>query len=163
MKTKQIILLLIIVAAAVGAILLLRNKHMVTPVVVQQKKTFCFTRTHNATKDAPYTVNEHITLVIDGTSVTGTKRGTQSGPDMTNGYEGTLTGTMQKNIITSVFAYTVEGSYNQEKEIYRVKEDQTGIEKLRYPLIERVGILVPDPSKEFTVELYSRVGCDASN
>jgi hypothetical protein len=95
--------------------------------------------------------------------VTGTKSGTQKGPDMTNGYNGTIVGTLNNDTINDVFSYTIEGSSNKEAEIYRSREDQIGIEKMRYPLIEKSKILVPDVTKEFTVLLYARVGCTASN
>src|SRR5689334_22017160 len=53
---------------------------------------FCFTRTQKATESAPYNIEEHVKLNFNDKSVTGSKTGTQAGPDMTNGYEGTLTG-----------------------------------------------------------------------
>jgi hypothetical protein len=106
-------------------------------------------------------VNEFIDITINGTKVTGTKTGTQSGPDMTNGYSGTIRGTLNNNTITDIFSYVVEGSHNQEGEIY--KAGLTGVEKLRYPLIEVKGILVPDTTKPFSAMLYARVGCTASN
>jgi hypothetical protein len=121
----------------------------------------CYTFNHEATTVEPYTVNEFLDITINGAKVTGTKNGTQQGPDMTNGYSGTITGTLDKDTITDVFSYTVEGSKNKEEEIY--KAGKTGIEKLRYPLIEKKGILVPDITKEFTELIYARVGCTASN
>ena len=123
----------------------------------------CYTYDHEATKAEPYTVNEFIDITINGTTVTGTKTGTQSGPDMTNGYTGTITGTTDGNTINDVYSYIVEGSANKEEEIYRARPDQIGIEKLRYPLIEEKGILVPDTTKDFTPMLYARVGCEASD
>ena len=121
----------------------------------------CYTYNHEATKDAPYTVNEFIDMTISGKTVTGTKRGTQSGPDMTNGYSGTLVGTLDKDTITAVFSYIVEGAPNKEKEIY--KADKTGIDKMRYPLIEEKGNTCARHDKEPTIMLYARVGCTASN
>lgn len=121
----------------------------------------CYTYSHDGTPDAPYTVNEFIDITIANGVVTGTKTGTQKGPDMTNGYTGTITGTLANNTITDVYAYTVEGSQNKEKEIYRT--GLVGIEKLRYPLVETVGMLVPDTTKDFQVLSYARVGCTASN
>lgn len=123
----------------------------------------CYTYNHEATKTEPYTVNEFLDITIDDTKVAGTKNGTQQGPDMTNGYTGTIVGTLDKDTINAVFSYTVEGSKNKETEIYRARKDQIGLEKLRYPLIEKSGVLVPDTSKEFTALLYARVGCTASN
>lgn len=186
MKTIRIILLILIIIGfgalatqriwvpkLVNRILLSEN----TPVVILEDPAIvlpitqpnitlvdgrqCYTYNQEAVKDAPYKVDEFIDITIKGSIVTGTKRGTQAGPDMTNGYTGSLTGTLDKNIITAVYSYTVEGSKNKEKEIYQASK--TGIEKLRYPLIEEGGILVPDKSKEFKTLLYSRVGCEASN
>ncbi len=121
----------------------------------------CYTYNHEATTDEPYKVSELIDLTITGTKVTGTKSGTQKGPDMTNGYTGTISGTSDKNTITDIFSYTIEGSHGKEKEIYQTSK--TGIEKLRYPLIEEKGILIPDMSKDFKAMEYARVGCEASN
>lgn len=121
----------------------------------------CYSYSHEATTDEPYNVSEFIDISINGSLVSGTKHGTQAGPDMTNGYEGTILGTLSNNKITDVFSYTVEGSHNQEKEIYQA--GLTGIEKLRYPLMQFGGMLVPDTSKDFTTMLYARVGCEGSN
>ena len=121
----------------------------------------CYVYSHEATTDAPYTVNEFLNITIAGKNVSGTKTGTQKGPDMTNGYTGTIKGTLDKNIINDVFSYIIEGSHNQEKEIYQA--NKTGIEKLRYPLIEQKGILIPDLTKPYQTLLYARVGCTGSN
>jgi hypothetical protein len=123
----------------------------------------CYTFNHEATTTEPYTVNEFLDISISGAKVTGIKSGTQKGPDMTNGYNGTIVGTLNNDMINDVFSYTIEGSSNKEAEIYRSRADQIGIEKMRYPLIEKGGILVPDTTKEFTALLYARVGCVASN
>lgn len=121
----------------------------------------CYTYSHEATTAEPYKVSEFIDITIKGESVIGTKKGTQSGPDLTNGYTGSIVGTLNKDTITAILSYTVEGSKGKEKEIYRA--NKTGIEKLRYQLIEEKGVLVPDMSKEFKLMNYSRVGCMASN
>lgn len=121
----------------------------------------CYSYNHEATKDAPYTVNEFIDVTIKGEVVTGTKTGNQKGPDMTNGYTGTITGKLNQNTIYDVYSYIVEGSKNKEGEIYRA--NKTGIEKLRYPLVEKGGVLVPDMTKEFQLMSYARVPCTASN
>ena len=121
----------------------------------------CYTYTHDATKEEPYAVTEFLDITINGNVVTGTKSGTQSGPDMTNGYTGTISGTLENNMINDIYSYVIEGSPNQEKEIYRANE--TGLEKLRYPLLEEKDILVPDTSEEFHILRYARVGCEASN
>ncbi|MCX6754284.1 MAG: hypothetical protein NTU81_00440 [Candidatus Nomurabacteria bacterium] len=123
----------------------------------------CYTYNHKATNTEPYNVNEFINMTIKDNVISGTKTGNQSGPDMTNGYFGTINGTWSENTIDVVYAYAVEGSKNKEKEIYKIREDQRGIEKLRYQLVEKNGILVPDTTKEFKTMLYARVDCNASN
>ncbi len=123
----------------------------------------CYTYSHDATTTEPYAVSEFIDITVHGATVTGTKTGTQKGPDMTNGYTGTLAGTVTDDILDDTFSYTIEGSHNQEKEIYNIRADKIGIEKLRYPLIDQGKMLVPDTTKNFTTLLYARVGCTASN
>lgn len=138
----------------------------ITPTPTQANITLadgeqCYVFSHNATKEEPYTVTEFINITIKGKTITGAKSGTQNGPDMTNGYTGTLLGTLDKDTINTVFSYTIEGSKNKEKEIY--KASLMGIDKLRYPLTEGKGILLPDTTKEYKLLHYARVGCSASN
>ena len=80
---------------------------------------------------------------------------------MTNGYTGTIQGTLKDETITTIFSYIIEGSKNKEKEIY--KASKTGIDKLQYQLIEQGGMLVPDMIKEYETLHYARVGCKSSN
>ena len=150
----------------VDKILSSENIPVVAPVVVQPNITLvdgrqCYTFRHEATTTEPYLVNELLDINIIGTKVSGAKTGNQKGPDMNNGYTGTIAGTLEKNTITAILSYTVEGSKGKEKEIYHTSK--TGLEKLRYPLIEEKGILVPDTTKEYTLLQYLRVGCSASN
>lgn len=169
-KNKTIIailVLIVILGAYVVSENILKNN---PPKAVDTSKTSiikdgrqCYTFDHEATTTEPYTVNEFLDISINGAKVTGTKSGTQKGRDMTNGYSGTIVGTLNNDMINDVFSYTVDGSSNKEAEIYRSREDQIGIEKLRYPLIEKGGMLVPDTTKEFAVLLYARVGCTGSN
>lgn len=119
----------------------------------------CYQYHQLATTKAPYAVDEYIDIVINGTTVTGTKQGNQSGPDMTNGYTGTLNGTIDKDLITVIFSYTIEGSKNKEKELYKIVS--TGLQKMRYPLIEQVGMLIPDSSKKFTLVPYITIPCSS--
>lgn len=152
----------------VDKILSYENISTVEPVVVQPNIFLanghqCYTYNHEATTTEPYSVNEFLDITIKDKNVTGTKTGTQKGPDMTNGYKGSFKGTVDKKLgkIEAVFSYVIEGSYNQEKEMYQT--NKTGIEKLRYPLIEKKDMLVPDITKEYKILQYSRVNCGASN
>ncbi len=142
--------------------------------IVFAPKKQCYVHNHVATENAPYTVHEYIELTqqSDG-SFAGIKRGTQSGPDMTNGYEGVLGALagypapyQQMHL---VFDYVVEGSRNRELEIYTSVRgprgkygpgSEIGLNKLRYPLVEREGILVPDTSQKYTIQRYASVVCD---
>ena len=134
-----------------------------SPLVLLKDGRQCYTYNHEAIKTEPYAVNEFLDMTIKGNVVSGTKTGNQKGSDLTNGYSGTLTGTLSGDTITAVLSYIVEGSSGKEQEIYRARKDQTGVEKLRYPLIEKNKMLVPDITKEFKTMLYARVGCTASN
>lgn len=122
--------------------------------------TACFERSVTATRDAPYTVHESVTLVIDGSRVTGTKSGTQAGPDMTNGYTGTLSGEKSGDDIVARFAYTIEGSSQVEEERYRLEAG--ALIKQRYPLVEAEGILVPDLGATPTEQRYESIPCGAN-
>ena len=122
----------------------------------------CYSYSHTATKTEPYTTSELIDITVLGNSVTGTITGNQAGPDMTNGYTGTLVGTIQGDTINSVFKYVIEGSSGQERQIYKMMPGHIGIEKLRYPLIMESGMQVPDTTQSVTLIQYSRVGCSAS-
>jgi len=168
---KTAALVVILVLAVLGAVIFSRREAkdaaQVPPAEgAQQVVTLadgrqCYVYSHDATSDAPYTASEFMDITIKGATVTGTKKGMQSGPDMTNGYTGTITGTLADNGITDVYSYVIEGSPNKEEEIYRA--GPVGLEKLRYPLVQGKGMLVPDTTKPFTVLTYARVGCEASN
>jgi len=138
-----------------------------TPMPVESTPTLengrqCYTYSHAATTAEPYDVTEFVDITAKEGAVAGTKTGTQKGPDMTNGYSGTLTGSVSGDTLTVVFSYTIEGSKNKEQELYRIRQDKIGIEKLRYPLIEKNSMLVPDTSQEFKTMLYARVECTGS-
>jgi hypothetical protein len=162
MKTKVTILILIVLFLGVGLFVALRNKEMGTPIsVAPTKGTLCFARTQQATPTAPYNVEEHIVLTIDGTSVTGTKRGTQAGPDMTNGFEGSLSGSKLDTALELVYSYTIEGSTGKELELYTLGANE--LVKKRWALEEEVHdgshILVPDHIGEPTLITYTKEVC----
>jgi hypothetical protein len=117
----------------------------------------CYAYHQVATPDAPYKADEYIKLTVAGDKVTGTKKGTQSGPDLTNGYTGTLKGMIDKKTLSVLFSYTVEGAKNTEREIYTVLP--AGLQKERYPLIENKNVLEPDTSKTSKPQLYENVDC----
>lgn len=119
----------------------------------------CFEYSHIATAEEPYNVLEKVEINIEGNIVEGVKSGTQSGPDMTNGYEGTLIGTYEKNIAEVIFSYVIEGSAQKEKEIYEVSENM--ITKIRYVLEEVDGVLVPDLNSIPQYIEYKEVACSS--
>ncbi len=130
----------------------------VVPVVeTPVENKLCFSRSQVATKEAPYAVEENVEIVVNENLVSGTKSGTQAGPDMTNGYEGTLSGEIVDNVIAVMFSYTVEGSNQKEKEEY-IFEDQNLV-KLRYTLKDDKGILVPDKTDDPIKITYTKSVC----
>lgn len=120
----------------------------------------CFARSQVATPEAPYSVSENINITISGTDVKGTKTGTQSGPDMSNGYIGTLGGTIDGNNLSLSYLYIVEGSKNIEEELYTISDNQ--IVKHRYPLLEEKDRLVPDLSQPATDIVYMAADCQGN-
>lgn len=161
MKKIILIILAVILALGIGFFVIYvrstANGDPVKPFHFPTTGRQCFQYDQVATKDAPYTVNETIDITADGDKITGTKVGNQSGPDMTNGYTGTITGMIKDNIITSVFTYTIEGSKNQEQEEYEAT--RTGLIKHRYPLKEVGKMLVPDTTGTVKNLTYIRVEC----
>lgn len=129
----------------------------VNNIPASQDGNKCYKYHQVAIASAPYAVDEYININISGTKVTGTKTGNQKGPDMSNGYTGTLEGYLDKDIITVIFSYIVEGSKGKEKELYKIVPE--GLLKLHYPLREEKGILVPDTTKSFNMLSYLTTDC----
>src|SRR3989344_203666 len=144
-----VIVIIAVIALAVGHYIfqsLQRGIIKIDNGAIPSTGEYCFTRTQKATKDAPYNVEEHIVLNFDDSRVTGTKRGTQNGPNMNNGYEGTLEGSIIENEMELTYAYTIEGSQNRELEVYTFTNED--LVKKRWALKDKIingkSILVPD-------------------
>lgn len=118
---------------------------------------YCFTYSHDASDDAPYTVSEYLSYTRSRDRIIGTKEGTQAGPDMTNGYRGSFEGTLTSEGFSGVYTYTVEGSTQKEEEDYVLTD--TALSQIRYPLHEKDGVLVPDRTQKISVKEYSRTPC----
>lgn len=118
---------------------------------------YCFARVQEATESEPYMVEEYIDLVMSGSMVTGTQSGVQSGPDMTNGYQGDLLGTRTGNDLKLVFDYEIEGSHGQELELFSLVGDD--LHKHRYALKEENGVLVPDLTTDPKTLVYTPEAC----
>lgn len=165
---KKIVLGAGIVAAIITIVVLITSQKekasiVHSPIVpfMGEDGTYCFTYQHAATPEAPYEVTEHMFIDLSHNTINGTKVGMQSGPDMTNGYEGTITGQKEADTITAKFAYTVEGSQNIEVEKYAI--GATGLKKHRYTLVEKNGMLIPNTSTAFTEQSYVSVDCPATH
>lgn len=117
----------------------------------------CYSRATIATTEKPFAVEEYVKLKFDKQKVEGYKFGFQSGPGYSNGYSGTLIGTITDTDILVDFAYTVEGSKNTEEEVYLKKEGS--LEKIQYQLLEKGKKLVPDRNKEVNRLLYPAIDC----
>jgi hypothetical protein len=127
------------------------------PVLSKDGK-YCFSRNQIATKTEPSNEKENIDINIKDDVVTGTKTGTQNGPELTNGYFGDLNGNIKDNILTLTYSYTVEGASNKELEVYELTDNS--LTKMRWPLMEGKGILLPDKSKaELSSILYGEYKC----
>lgn len=111
-------------------------------IILIKDGEYCFSRTQMATDTEPYNVKEDIILNIKGNTVSGTKKGTQSGPDMTNGYFGNLNGSIKGNIMELIYSYSVEGSKARELELYEMKDNL--LIKTRWPLVNINNILTPN-------------------
>lgn len=164
MNKKLIIGILIV---GVGLILYkVSDRESVMSVVVgvpfAKSREYCFGRVQEATTDAPYRVEEHMQLSRVRREITGTKSGTQVGPDMTNGYEGTMTGGMVGDHLEFTYAYTIEGSQQKEVEHYLI--DGSNLVKQRYVLREKKRngeiVLVPDTSSTPTLSTYTSESCE---
>lgn len=170
MKTKIVILLVLIVGVGTVAYMSATNKpkdiekEQVVPVVTSMIPTsgqYCFVRIQQATETAPYSSEEHVVLNFNGAQVSGTKKGTQVGPDMSNGFEGKLSGAMIEDEIELTYSYTVEGSNGKELEVYTFA-DKNLIKKrwvLEDKKINGENILVPDYVGEPTLYTYTPETC----
>jgi len=164
MKTKILIFIGVLLIIAVLVIVLNKNNQQKSEITEPSQLTpteLCYHYNQVATKDAPYSADEYISLETIGNKITGSKQGTQNGPDMSNGYQGSLKGTIEDGQITVVFDYEIEGSKNKEQELY-IKTD-SGLSKKRYPLIEKNKILVPDTTKEFKYLEYKLITCPVTD
>ena len=117
----------------------------------------CYAYHQEGTKDAPAAVDEYIDITATNALVKGTKKGYSKGPDMWDPYRGIISGNRSGDMINSIYNYTVEGSKGSESEIYQYIDG--GIQKLRYPLMDKKGILTPDTSKPFSTINYKTIDC----
>lgn len=134
---------------------------LVTNVAFAESRAYCFGRVQEATKDAPYAVEEHMKLTRVRGEITGTKSGTQSGPDMTNGFTGTMTGEAKDGYLQFTYAYTIDGSKQKELEVYLI--DGPDLVKQRYTLDDAVKdgehILIPNLKSKPTPITYMSEMC----
>lgn len=152
--------LVIIVLAIIIGVIFFKDEAPIIEMPIIKTDTpseLCFSRAVAATTDAPYSVDEYIKLKIEDNMVKGTKFGFQSGPDMTNGYTGTLSGVRNGTEIIVDYTYIVEGSSNTEEEMYILENNS--LQRMRYPLIEKSNKLVPDRSKLGTMLGYVAMAC----
>jgi hypothetical protein len=159
-RRVKIFFILIILLLLVGGVLLATQKNIKTaeehPTASEPSK-ICFRYDHISTDTKPYDTSELVYLILDGDSVSGQKFGTQRGPEMWNGYQGTLIGTRMGNDLNLRFDYTIEGANQSEQELYTLSE--TALTKHRYQLIEQDGVLVPDLSTTPFDITYTPIDC----
>lgn len=126
-----------------------------------ESRAYCFGHLQEATKDAPYAVEEHMNLTRVRGEITGIKSGTQSGPDMTNGFTGTMTGVAKDDYLEFTYAYTIDGSKQKEFEVYTIAG--ADLVKQRYTLDDAVKdgehILIPNLKSTPTLITYTSEPC----
>lgn len=158
---KNIVATSIILITVFAIYLVFKNQEPRDTVEVDnlsQSINTCYEYHQSATANEPYKVDEYIEIYINDEVVSGTKHGTQDGPDMTNGYFGTLNGTIINDILLLSFNYEVEGSKNTETEEYTMTE--SALIKHRYVLIEENGGLVPNHDIFIKDIVYTKVLCN---
>ncbi|MBP6856559.1 MAG: hypothetical protein KBC42_00500 [Candidatus Pacebacteria bacterium] len=170
MNKKNIIPFIFAIGAMV-AFLIITNKSapknpeqnvIENPTPVQVAKIpdgkYCYQYSQKATFEAPYAVEEYVQLSITQGVVSGLKIGSQSGPDLSGGYDGTISGTIgDDNNIVAIFAHTVEGSKGQEQEEYTISPEL--LVKHRYTLKEDGPLLVPNKDTFLRDMMYPKVEC----
>lgn len=163
MKTKIIIFVVLVLGIGVVVYLSAKNKPVPeAPSGVPTSGRYCFVRIQQATETAPYSSEEHVVLDFNGAQVSGIKKGTQAGPGVSNGFEGTLSGTTIEDEIELTYVYTVEGSEGRELEVYTFADKN--LIKKRWVLEEKKingeNILVPDYIGEPTLYTYTVEACE---
>ena len=156
MKTTRIIFG-VLTLMVILAIIIYKPFTPTTEETASADGEYCFARVQEATETEPYMVEEYINLVMNGATVTGTQSGVQSGPDMTNGYQGDLLGTRTGNELKLVFDYEIEGSRGQELELFSLVGDN--LHKHRYVLKDENGVLVPDMESTPKTLIYTPEAC----
>lgn len=151
------ILALIILCIGIWMFLHSTPENPLTQSKNQATQEICYRFTHPSTDTEPYDTSESVRLTLTDTTATGEKSGTQRGPEMWNGYTGTLTGTRNGSELDVRFDYTIEGSEQTERELYTVGESI--LTKHRYQLIEQDGILVPDTTSTPFDITYQQIDC----
>lgn len=134
---------------------------VVTKVPFAESRAYCFGRLQEATKDAPYRVEEHMKLTRVRGEITGTKSGTQSGPDMTNGFEGTMKGEAKDDYLQFIYSYTIEGSKQKEFEVYTVSGSDLVKQRYTLDMAKKDGedILIPNLTSKATQLVYTSEPC----
>lgn len=163
-KTLAIAVLVLVIAFAVFRVVnkpKMQGDPGIPTIAFAESRAYCFGRVQEATKDAPYRVEEHMKLTRVRGEITGTKSGTQAGPDMTNGFTGTMTGVAKDGYLQFTYAYTIDGSKQKELEVYLI--DDSDLIKQRYTLDDAVKdgehILIPNLKSTPTLITYTSEPC----
>lgn len=163
--TKKILTIVALVVIVAGAAFVVWKHQMAkkatTEVALSESRPYCFTRLQEATPDAPYRVEEHMSLTRVRDQITGTKSGTQSGPDMTNGFTGTLKGEAEDGYLELVYSYTIEGSAQKELEVYTIAGADLVKQRYALDIAKKDGeeILIPNLTSEPTLQVYTAEPC----
>lgn len=163
LNKKIIIILVVLIILSTNIFVVSKiNKNTSSPMLNQESSdTFlekCFVYEKDATINEPYSVVEELKIVLGNGIVSGSKIGFQSGPDMTNGYHGSIDGFIKDDTIETVFTYIIEGYEGTERELYKINNDS--ITKMRYQLEEGDnGLLVPNMNSKPIEQIYFEKDC----
>ncbi len=96
-----------------------------------------------------------VQLVMTGDSVTGTMIWA---PWEKDGAAGTLAGKKSGDIITALYAYTIEGNDQKEEVVFKISANEL-TQKIG-PLMDKNGVeVMKDPAKAAFKEIYKKVDC----
>lgn len=164
MTKKSIIILSVILVLAIATYVGVREmkqREVAATAPFVEARAYCFGRVLAATAEAPFAVEEHMELTRVGDEITGTKSGIQTGPGVSSGFTGTMTGSAKDGYLEFVYAYTIEGSAQKEFEVYTIAGQD--LVKQRYTLDEAKkdgeSILIPNLTSEPTLITYTAEAC----
>lgn len=98
-----------------------------------------------------------INLEIIGNKVTGRMDWIPAEKDSGRG---TLEGTIDGNIVTALYSYTIEGSDQQQEEIFEIRKNELAVKIGELVEYENMVLRFKDPNTAVFRDVFPRVPCD---